>query len=79
MQPIIAFTIIMLIWTVSDYISKKNKGLIIFLICCFHHLLDRIQDQSVSGRSPADIGFAATRANRRRDDHRPSRNAHQSR
>ncbi|MDI3236155.1 hypothetical protein QK289_14165 [Exiguobacterium antarcticum] len=28
MQPIIAFTIIMLIWTVSDYISKKTKALL---------------------------------------------------
>lgn len=28
MQPIIAFTIIMLIWTVSDYVSKKTKALL---------------------------------------------------
>ncbi len=28
MQPIVAFTIIMLIWTVSDYISKKTKALL---------------------------------------------------
>lgn len=28
MQPIIAFTIIMLIWTVSDFISKKTKALL---------------------------------------------------
>ncbi|RJP02498.1 hypothetical protein D3D03_03920 [Exiguobacterium sp. RIT452] len=28
MQPIIAFAIIMLIWTVSDYISKKTKALL---------------------------------------------------
>lgn len=28
MQPIVAFTIIMLIWTVSDYVSKKTKALL---------------------------------------------------
>ncbi|MDN5710605.1 MAG: hypothetical protein L0G95_14270, partial [Planococcus sp. (in: firmicutes)] len=28
MTPIIAFTLIMLIWTVSDYISKKTKALL---------------------------------------------------
>lgn len=28
MQPIVAFTIIMLIWTVSDFISKKTKALL---------------------------------------------------
>lgn len=28
MTPIIAFTLIMLIWTVSDYVSKKTKALV---------------------------------------------------
>lgn len=28
MQPIIAFTIIMLVWTISDYVSKKSKALL---------------------------------------------------
>lgn len=28
MQPIIAFTIIMLVWTISDYVSKKTKALL---------------------------------------------------
>lgn len=77
MQPIIAFTIIML--DGQRLYLEKNKGLIIFLICCFHHLLDRIQDQSVSRRSLTDVLSVATRTNGRRDDHRSSRDADQPR
>ena len=39
MQPIIAFTIIMLIWTVSDYVSKKTRALLSSSFRCLHHLL----------------------------------------
>ncbi len=64
MQPIIAFTIIMLIWTVSDYISKKTKDLLSSLFVASIIFL---------------IGFKTNLfledLYRRRDDHRSSRNA----
>ncbi|MEG0627630.1 MAG: hypothetical protein RR492_01040, partial [Enterococcus sp.] len=66
MEPVLAFTIVMFIWTVGEFVSNKSKALIsmmlvaslIFLIGFAADLLphDLIQDSGLLGLGNAVIG-----------------------
>ena len=66
MEPILAFTIVMFIWTIGEFVSNKSKALIsmmlvaslIFLVGFATDLLphDLIQDSGLLGLGNAVIG-----------------------